>query len=435
MMERLAKRFPLSAALVHRDFRLYWGGNTFAVSGQQMAMMIQVWLIFDLTGSALQLGLLGLARAIPGVALNLVGGVFADKVDQRKLLLICTLAMAIIYSTLATVTLSGGLEVWHVLTAVFCSGAFEAFQQPSRQAIFPNLIGRKDIMSAVGLNSTIHPGTRIFAPIIAGILIDHVGIGHDGAASALYVVSVLYLVFSVALLRIHLPPIKRAMSGNGLKSLVFGMRYVANNRIFTLLILTSFSNAIFGLAHMTLFPVFTEKLMGESTGFYLGLLTSAGGIGGLTGAFVAGSLGGIRRRGWVLVGGACSFGGSLVLFAISPLFWMLMGLEWLASASNQMFSVTSQSTLHGLVPDEYRGRVMGLRGMTHTVAQPLGGLQMGAMASAVGASTALVISASAAIAFAVLGIGCDGRVRNLGSHEVIATSQRDATPAPDVAEG
>ena len=97
-MERLAKRFPLSAALVHRDFRLYWGGNAFAVSGQQMAMMIQMWLIFDLTGSALQLGLLGLARAIPGVAWNLVGGVFADKVDQRKLLLICTLAMAIIYS-------------------------------------------------------------------------------------------------------------------------------------------------------------------------------------------------------------------------------------------------------------------------------------------------------------------------------------------------
>lgn len=432
MLERLAKTFPLTAALVHRDFRLYWGGHAFAVSGQQMATMIQMWLIFNMTGSALQLGLLGLARAIPGVVLNLVGGVLADKVDQRKLLMYSNLGMTALYSILATLTLSGGLEVWHVLIVVFGTGAFEAFQQPSRQAIFPNLIDRKDMMSAVGLNSTIHPGTRIFAPLIAGVLIDQIGMGHDGAAIALYLVAALYLVFSIALLRIHLPPIQRARSGSGLQSLAQGMRYVANNRIFTLLILTSFSNALFGMAHITLLPVFTNKLLGESTGFYLALLTSAGGVGGLTGAFVAGSLGRIRRRGWLMIGGACSFGGALILFAISPWYWLVVGLEWLASASNQVFSVTSQSTLHALVPDEYRGRVMGLWGMTHTVAQPLGGLQLGAVAAALGASAALVISASAVVAFTVLGIGRDGSVRNLDSSQVTAAAQGNAPTAPVV---
>ncbi len=133
-----------------------------------------------------------------------------------------------------------------------------------------------------------------------------------------------------------------------------------------------------------------------------------------------------------MIGGAGGFGISLILFAISPWYWLLVSLEWLASASSQMFSVTSQSTLHALVPDEYRGRVMGLWGMTHTVAQPLGGLQMGGMAQLLGASTALVISASVAVGFVVFGIGRDASVRNLDGREVIAASRRESAPTPGV---
>jgi MFS family permease len=430
MFARLIDTFPLLTALVHRDFRLFWGGHTFAVSGQQMATMTQMWLIFELTGSALQLGLLGLARAIPGVAMNLIGGVLADKADQRKLLMYSNVGMTALYFILATLVLSGSLEVWHVLAVVFGTGAFEAFQQPSRQAIFPNLIDRKDMMSAVGLNSTIHPGTRIFAPLIAGVLIDQVGMGLDGAAATLYLVGVLYFAFSIALFRIHMAPVQRAQSSGGFQSLAQGMQYVANHRIFMLLIMTSFSSAIFGMAHVTLMPVFTEKLTGDSTGFNLSVLTSAGGVGGLAGAFLAGSLGNIRRRGWLMIGGAGSFCLSLILFAISPFFWLLVALEWLASASNQMFSVTGQGTLHALVPDEYRGRVMGLWGMTHTVAQPLGGLQMGGMAQLMNATTALVISASIGVGFVVFGIGRDASVRNLDSSEIHAAVRRNAEPAP-----
>ena len=432
MFARLINTFPLLTALVHWDFRLFWGGHTFAVSGQQMATMTQMWLIFELTGSALQLGLLGLARAIPGVAMNLIGGVLADKMDQRKLLMYSNVGMTALYFVLATLVLSGSLEVWHILAVVFGTGAFEAFQQPSRQAIFPNLIDRKDMMSAVGLNSTIHPGTRIFAPLIAGVLIDQVGMGLEGAAVALYLVGVLYFAFSLALFRIHMAPVQRARSSGGIQSIAQGMQYIANHRIFMLLIMTSFSSAIFGMAHITLLPVFTEKLTGDSTGFNLSVLTSAGGVGGLFGAFVAGSMGSMRRRGWLMIGGAGSFGLSLILFAIAPWYWLLVGLEWLASASNQMFSVTGQGTLHALVPDEYRGRVMGLWGMTHTVAQPLGGLQMGGMAQLVGASTALVMSASVAVGFVVLGIGRDASVRNLDGNQVIAAARRESAPTPSV---
>ena len=183
MLNLILRRFPLLTALVHRDFRLYWSGHAVAVAGQQMAIVTQMWLIFDLTGSALQLGLLGLARAVPGIIMNLVGGVLADKLDQRKLLIGASTLTAALFATLATLTFSGTVEVWHVLAVVFGTGACEAFMQPSRQALFPNLIDRQHMMSAVGLNSAVHPGTRMFAPIIAGVLIDRVGMGMEGCGN------------------------------------------------------------------------------------------------------------------------------------------------------------------------------------------------------------------------------------------------------------
>ena len=256
--------------------------------------------------------------------------------------------------------------------------------------------------------------------------------GHEGAAVTLFVVSALYLVFTIALTQVHVPPIRRAAAGGGLETLSQGIKYVGNDRIFLLLILTSFSNAFFGGAHMTLLPVFADKLLGEATGVSLAVLASAGGVGGLTGAIVGGSLGRLRRRGWLLVGAASTYGVTLVLFALSPFYWLLVGLEWMASASNQMFNVTSQSTLHGLVPDEYRGRVMGLWSMTHSVAQPMGGLQMGGVASQLGATASVIISASFLLGCVALGIGRDGRVRNLTSAQVIADSELQAKRGTEV---
>ncbi|MDE0213619.1 MAG: MFS transporter [Chloroflexota bacterium] len=426
MLDLLLRRFPLLTALVHRDFRLYWSGHAVAVAGQQMAIVTQMWLIFDLTGSALQLGLLGLARAVPGIIMNLVGGVLADKFDQRKLLIGASTVTALLFATLGILTFSGRVEVWHVLAVVFGTGACEAFMQPSRQALFPNLIDRQHMMSAVGLNSAVHPGTRIFAPLVAGLLIDRVGMGLEGAATALFVISGLTLVFTFALLWVRVPPIRRAAAGGGFQTMVEGLGYVANSRIFLLIILTSFSNAFFGGGHMILLPVFADKLLGEASGTSLAVLSSAGGVGGLTGAVIGGSLGRFRRHGWLIVGGSLSFGGSLVLFALAPWFWLLVAMEWIASASNQLFNVTSQATLHALVPDEFRGRVMGLRSMMHSVAQPLGGLQMGGVASVIGATAAVVISAGCLLTVTTLGIARDGRVRNLSG----AFGRSSQPPAP-----
>jgi MFS family permease len=415
-------KFGILTALKHRNFRVYWLGFVTAVSGMQMFLVVQAWLVFDLTGSALQLGLLALARALPAVILGLVGGVFADKVDQRRLLMATTSGIAIIYLALATITLIGVVQVWHVLGAVFLVGGLQAFDQPSRQAIFPNLIDRRDMMSAVALNSTVHPGTRILAPIAAGLMIDYIGVPRVGAAIAIYVVAVAYAIFSFMLFRVHMPTVERSVGNSGIQDLKDGIRYILFRPIFRLLILTSFVSAFFGMSHITLMPIFANKLLGEASGSAISLLFSATGVGGLMGALIGGSLGTMRKKGWLIIGGASSYGGLLIAFAFSPWYGLALAIEWLASLCLQIFTVTAQSTLHTLVPNEYRGRVMGIWGMTHSLMQPMGGLMMGGAASVIAASMVVTIGGSVVTLFGLIGTGLNSQVRNIG--------KENASPAP-----
>jgi MFS family permease len=393
----------------------------------QMFLVVQAWLVFDLTGSALQLGFLALARALPAMVLGLVGGVFADKVDKRRLLMATTSGIAVIYLVLATLTLTGVVQVWHILAAVFLVGGLQAFDQPSRQAIFPNLIDRKDMMSAVALNSTVHPGTRILAPLIAGLMIDFIGVPRVGASIAIYIVAGSYAIFSYMLFRVHLPPMERAIGSSSFQDFKDGIRYILFRPVFRLLILTSFVNAFFGMASVTLMPIFANDLLGEASGSAISLLFSATGIGGLMGALIGGSLGSMRRKGWLIIGGSSFYGGLLIAFALSPWYGLALALIWLASVCLQIFTVTAQSILHTLVPNEYRGRVMGIWGLTHSVLQPMGGLIMGVAASVAAASVVVAVGGGVVTLFGLLGAGLDRRVRSIGD-ESAATAPSKAAP-------
>jgi MFS family permease len=414
-------RFGIFTALRHRNFRIYWLGFVTSVSGMQMFIVVQAWLVYDLTGSALQLGILALVRAIPSVALGLVGGVVADKVDQRRLLIATTAGVATIYLVLGAITLIGAVQLWHVLGSVFLIGGFQAFDQPTRQAIFPNLIDRQDMMSAVALNTTIHPGTRILAPLLAGLLIDYVGAPRQGAAVAIFIVAGSYATFSYMMFRVHLPPVQRAHGSSGFQDLADGIRYILASPVFRILILTSFINAFFGMSHVTLMPVFAQNLLGHASGSAISLLFSVAGIGGLMGAVIGGSLGTLRRKGWLIIGGASTYGGLLIAFAFAPWYPIALALEWLASVCLQLFSVTAQSAMHSLVPDEVRGRVMGVWGMTHSVMQPLGGMAMGGAASGIAVSLVVAVGGGIVGLFGLLGAGGESRIRNIGTRDTATT--------------
>ena len=405
-------RFQLIAALAHRDFRLFWAGSALSISGRQTSMIAMAWLLFDITGSPLQLGFLGFVRFVPALVLGLAGGVAADKADRRQLLIATGLGAAAVFAALAALTLRGSVETWHVLTAGFLASSVGAFEGPSRQSIFPHLIDRRDLTNAVALTATINPSVRIGMPLAAGIAIDRLGDGYTGAAAVLFFIAGMYLVSSFLMFMVHMPRLKGAL-GSGLQNVIEGVRYVRSNHIFAFLILMAYVWGFFGQSYTVLLPVFAAAIDEESSGVILGSLFSISGLGGIIGALISGGARSVPRPGLVIVAMGVAFGVTVAAFAYSPWYGLTLFLLMLASMSHQIFGVTAQSILQRRVDDAYRGRVMGLWGMQFSVLHALGALQMGALALFVGAHAAVAIAGAIVAAFAVFVAGSDQQVRSL----------------------
>ncbi len=407
-----SSRLQLVAALAHRDFRLFWAGSALSISGRQTSMIAMAWLLYDITGSPLQLGLLGFVRFVPALVLGLAGGVAADKADRRQLLIATGIGAAAVFAALATLTLTGSVQTWHVLGAGFLASSVGAFEGPSRQSIFPHLIDRRDLTNAVALTATINPSVRIVMPLAAGIAIDRLGEGYTGAAAVLFFIGGMYLVSSYLMFRVHMPRLRGAL-GSGLQNVVAGIRYVRSNHVFAFLLLMAYVWGFFGQSYTVLLPVFAAAIDEESSGVILGSLFSISGLGGIVGALISGGARSVPRPGLVIVAMGVAFGGTVAGFAYSPWYGLTLFLLMLASMSHQIFGVTAQSILQQRVADEYRGRVMGLWGMQFSVLHSLGNLQIGALALFLGAPAAVAIAGAVVAAYAVFVAGTDRQIRGL----------------------
>ena len=389
-------------------------------------MVVMLWLLFDITGSPLQLGLLGFSRFVPALLLGLAGGVAADRADRRHLLIGTALGGAAVFTVLATLTLIGSVEVWHVLATAFLASSIGAFEGPSRQAIFPHLIDRRDLTNAVALTATINPSVRIVMPLAAGVAIDRLGAEYTGAAAVLFFIAGGYLAASYLMFRVHMPRLRGAL-GSGLQNVVEGVRYVRSNHIFTFLILMAYVWGFFGLTYTALLPVFAAAIDPESSGFILGTMFSISGLGGIIGALSSGALRSVVRPGLIIVAMGILFGAVLVAFANSPWYWLTLLLMMLASMSHEIFGVTAVSILHRRVDDEYRGRVMGLWGMQFSVLHSLGNLQIGVLALFFGAPAAVAVAGAVVAAFAIFVAASDRQIRGLRDEPPQAAG--DAPPA------
>ncbi|MPZ49255.1 MAG: MFS transporter [Dehalococcoidia bacterium] len=410
-------RLPGAAALRHRDYRLFWSGYVTEVAGQQMLWVAQGWLIYELSGSAVLLGAAGLARAIPGTILSFVGGALADKLDQRRLLIAVQVMQMALLAGLGTLTITGGVEVWHLLVIVSASAAAQSFENPARQAIFPKLVPRADLMDAVALNATIHPGTRFAGPFLGGLLMAQVRLisGEPllGAATLFYLTAFGYVLNACLLYFIQLA----AVAAERKKTSMFadmgeGVKFITRNPIFLGLILVTYCTQFFGWSFQSLFPVFVKDIF-QGGEFELGLMGSALGAGSLLGATTASNLSSVRRRGLLVIGGFMTPAALIILFSAAPYFTLALGLLFFIGCTQAIFNVTAQSTLQYLVPNDYRGRVMGIWGMTHTAVQPMGQLQMGVLAGLLSAPIAVAFGGVAMLAFAVLVVIPNRRIRRL----------------------
>ena len=369
-----------------------------SVSGFQMLRFGQFWLIFQITESPLALGYVGLANGVPAVLLNLFGGVAADKVDQRRLIMVAQSIIAVLVFVLATLTLLDIVKVWHILTMAFLAGAVEAFDQPARRALFPHLIDRKDMMSAVAMNSAIWPGTRIMAPAVAGLII-----AWAGTAATFYISAAGFLTMAVVVYGLKVPKVASRPSTSTIHDLREGLSFVGKNSMFSYLIGMTFFSSFFGMAYIPLMPLFATEILrvgAAGQGWLMGL----GGVGSLLTTIWFAAKGGNVSRSLLIIGGGMMSGISVVAFALTSVwigsFVLALALMFLVGVFNTMQNTALQASMQMLVPDHIRGRVMGLYGMTYNI-RPLGGMQAGALAGLITAPFAIAVGGLAVTIFAI----------------------------------
>ena len=418
MRTALARRFEFLIVLRRRDYRRYWLGLVASVTSQQALLTAQGWLVYDITGEEVALGLVAAAQAIPAIVFNLVAGALADRLDPRRLILLGEGFAAIVITVLATLVLVERIEVWHILVSAFLIGISTSLDQPARRVIWPALIERRQFMFATALNQGVWNGTRVFAPMVAAVPIAVIGgITGDfrlGSAVAFYLIAAGFATMAIAIMTIALPEMRRATGQTVLHDIADGLAFVAKHRIFLLLLMMSFAIGYFGLSYQWLLPAFAVDVLGLGPEG-LGLLQTASGVGGLIGIFLSASYGQQQSRALMLGGGAGLLGASVLVFGLNGAwqwYWLALAMAALSGGFYSIFQTASNTLLNLLVPTEYRGRVMGLRGVMWSLA-PLGALQAGFVASYTSTPFAITLGGGAVIVVTILAFVFSGQIRSI----------------------
>ena len=382
------------------------------MSGFQILRFAELWLVYQLSDSPLALGYVGLANAVPAISLNLFGGVLADKLDKRKLIMTTQTIASMLVFVLATLTLMETVQVWHIIVIAFLAGAIEAFYGPAHESLYPHLVDRKAIVSAVALDASLWQGNRIIAPAIAGLII-----ATAGTAAAFYVAGIGFFIMAAVVFTLKVPPIPRTHGTSAARDMMDGLRFLKQNSIFSFLIGMTFFNSFFGLAYVMLMPIIAVDVLGiDADG--QGVLLSVGGAGALMTTLWLGSRSSTSGKGMMVIGGAITYGLALAAFALTSEFVGSYGLAlvlmFTMGVTNSAYMISVMSSLQIMVPDNMRGRVMGLFGMTWSF-MPLGGMQAGAIATFIGTPFALAIGGFLVSAFALGPALINRQVRSLGT--------------------
>ena len=395
------------------DFRRYYIGLVTSVFGYRMIVDLTLgWLIFDLTQDERYLGYMFAALAVPTVVLNLLGGVLADKLDPRHLLGAVEGFSALMVAGLGILTLNDWVEPWHVILAGALFGAGQAFDEAARNTIYARLIDRRDMGVVVPLNSLVWPTSRSIAPIVAGYIVAKAHVGTAGVAPVVFMAAAGFLCMAVIAQTLHLTPAERA-KGNVLREMLLGMQFIKKHSIFLYLVSFSVFIAIFGMSYLLFMPVFAVEVL-EVGADGIGTLMTFAGIGSIIGLFTAARLANFERTGWVIIGGAMGFGSFVILFAISPWFWLSSAMVFIAGFFNSLYLTGVMTTLQLLVPDELRGRVMGIYTVCYGVI-PLGTLQMAFVSSYSDPRVAVALGGSMVVIFAVFMGLVTRQVRTIGA--------------------
>jgi len=404
----IEKRGNAFAALRHRNFQLYFGGQLISNAGTWMQVIAQGWLVYQLTHSDLALGIVSFASAIPSLLVTPFGGVVVDRVPKRTLLILTQSGAMLLAFILAGLTFSGLVREWHIVALAAGLGLVNAFDSPGRQAFVVEMVGTEDLPNAIALNSLMFNSARVIGPAIAGLLLAIVG-----AAWCFTINGISYLAVIVGLWAMQIAPHEiRVVPESPWKQLVSGIRYVSEETELGGLLLLSLIFSMFGFAYLALLPAFVGQVLGQGAIIY-GWLIAFVGVGAVIGALIIANQRGTNWRGQWLSLANVLFPIALIAFVFNtflPLSFLLMlGLGFGFMVVYTMINTLLQTH----VEDQLRGRVMGLYTFTFLAFTPFGNLALGAISERIGLSYAITIFALIDLALALFVLQRVPKIRRL----------------------
>jgi predicted MFS family arabinose efflux permease len=385
------------SSLYYRDYRYLWTGTLFMSAGQWIQQVTLGWLVYDLTGSSVLLGLLNGLRSLPFLIVGPSAGVAADRLDRRKLLLAIQAFLMSVTFIMGTVVITGHVEVWHVFLFTACTATAWSVNQTVRQTLAPNVVPRHEIMNAIALNSLAFNITKVLGPALGGVLIAYFGAGGN-----FYVQAAAYLGVLIAISLMHLPKSEMpARAASVFANLKEGLDYVRSTPIVLALMVSALVPSIFAQPYQTLMPVFQKDILQVGPGA-LGLMLAAPGVGAIISALLLASIANsVRRKGILLLIALGLLGTSLILFSqMTALPLALLTLVGVGGCQ-VFYAATTNTMLQVIVPDELRGRVSSIY-MLDVGLSPLGAFAAGVSASIVGAPTTVAAMGLAVIGLAAL---------------------------------
>lgn len=375
-------------ALRHRNFRLFSIGQFISLAGTWMQVVALGWLVLDLTDSPFYVGLVSTLTSLPILLFTLWGGVLADRVHRRRALILLQSFMLADALALALLTLTGHITVHWVMALALVHGTSAAFEVPIRQAFIVEMVGKEDLMNAIALNSSNFNITRIFGPMLAGVVVGSVGVAPCFVLNALSFVAVI-----VCLLRMEESGARPAPSGaSALTTLREGYRYVLDQPQPRALLLLTALYAIFGFAFVSMLPVFARDVLRTGAAGYGGLMTAVG-VGASVGALAMAALGHRVARLRIIRGAGMLFALTLALTALAQVWWLAAGVLAVAGCVMILNNVSTNTQLQMAAPDHLRGRVMGFYSLMVLGMAPLGSFQAGWVSEHYGVPTSLAVGA------------------------------------------
>ncbi|MDQ7778285.1 MAG: MFS transporter [Planctomycetota bacterium] len=392
--ERLKQTF---AALKHRNYRLWFVGQLISLFGTWMQMTAQGYLVFELTRSPAYLGYVGFAGGVPSWLFMLYGGVIADRLDRRLVLIVTQILMMALAFVLAALTFLEVVQPWHILALAALLGVANAFDAPARQAFVVELVDREDMTNAIALNGSMFNLAAALGPAVAGVVYATLGPGWCFTINALTFIAVIVALFLMKLAPREAP----AATNSPFADLKEGLRYTAREPLIRTIIVIISVIGLFGISYATLMPAWAVKVLGGDARTN-GWLMSARGIGAVVGTLLVAALGRIRIKGKLLLAGQFVFPMMLAVFAMVRVLPMsLLALGAVGAAVMVTFNL-SNACIQQLTPDPLRGRVMSVYMLTFFGTMPLGALLAGAVAEHIGEPATVLALSDILLAFALI---------------------------------